>query len=267
MVALMYHDVVDSERHERSGFAGADAALYKLTPVGFDAHLAALARVAPPSPMTATELLGDSRAAARSARPALLLTFDDGGASARDIAERLDRYGWRGHFFVAADRIDTPSFVTSAEIRDLHARGHVIGSHSCSHPLRMAACPPSQLLREWQRSVDILAGITGAPVRAASVPGGHYRAVVARMAAEAGLRVLFTSEPTARAREVDGCLVLGRYTVHRWTSAETVAAVAKGSRLPPLRQAVLWNAKKLTKAACGATYVRIRASLLRAALE
>ena len=47
VVALMYHDVVPAGHEESSGFAGADAARYKLTPEQFDAHLHAIrARVA-----------------------------------------------------------------------------------------------------------------------------------------------------------------------------------------------------------------------------
>ena len=47
VVALMYHDVVPAGHEESSGFAGADAARYKLTPEQFGAHLHAIrARVA-----------------------------------------------------------------------------------------------------------------------------------------------------------------------------------------------------------------------------
>ena len=48
-----------------------------------------------------------------------LLTFDDGGASALRIAEMLARYGWKGHFFITVNRIDSPAFVTSDDIRAL----------------------------------------------------------------------------------------------------------------------------------------------------
>jgi len=73
------------------------------------------------------------------------------------------------------------------QIRDLHQRGHIIGSHSCSHPKRMSFCSRAELLQEWGRSCEILAGILGAPVTVASVPGGFYSRAVAEAAAEAGI--------------------------------------------------------------------------------
>ena len=50
----------------------------------------------------------------------------------------LERYGWPGYFFVATDWIGRPGFLNAAQFRELDSRGHVIGSHSCSYPERMA---------------------------------------------------------------------------------------------------------------------------------
>ena len=74
-----------------------------------------------------------------------LITFDDGGVSAlQTTADLLEKYGWRGVFFVTTDRIGTPTFLNADHVRELHRRGHVIGSHSCSHPERMSCCGPEQ---------------------------------------------------------------------------------------------------------------------------
>ena len=42
MNALMYHDVVPEGAEDTSGFPGRDAALYKVTPRQFEAHLDAI---------------------------------------------------------------------------------------------------------------------------------------------------------------------------------------------------------------------------------
>ena len=42
MTALMYHDVVAAGAEDSSGFPGRDAALYKVTPEMFAAHLDAI---------------------------------------------------------------------------------------------------------------------------------------------------------------------------------------------------------------------------------
>ena len=253
-----------------------------MTVAEFTEHLAAIARVAPGKTLCAEDLLprqGNApRGTALQSRPdgsgepsyvngvGLLLTFDDGGTSAlAPTADLLEKHGWRGHFFMTTDYVGTPGFLSAAQLRDLHARGHVIGSHSCSHPARMALCSREQLLREWRQSREVLAEILGVPVTVASVPGGYYSRAVAEAANEAGIRVLFNSEPTTRLAMVGDCLVVGRYTVYRGMSARAAAALAAGRRLPRWRQAFWWNVKKAAKAVGGRTYLALRERLLRRA--
>jgi peptidoglycan/xylan/chitin deacetylase (PgdA/CDA1 family) len=245
--ALMYHDVVAAGAEDASGFPGRDAALYKVTPALLDAHLDAImkARAAPAD------------------RLDLLITFDDGGVSAMKAADALEKHGLTGHFFVTANYIGTPGFVTRSDIGDLRRRGHVIGSHSCSHPLRMGHCGSAQLVDEWTRSRSTLSDILGEEVHVASVPGGDFAPRVAEAAAGAGYVQLFTSEPTWTRRSAFGLTLIGRFAIQRWTTAEAAAALAAGDRLPCARQAIVWNAKKVTKLVCGERYLRLRRLLLR----
>jgi hypothetical protein len=256
----MYHDVVPDDELDSSGFPGATAGVYKVGRSRFRAQLSAVAKARGDSPILAPELV---RAAPRERIP-FLLTFDDGGVSAHtEVAAELDRLGWRGHFFVTTDLIDRPSFLSREQIRDLHARGHVVGSHSRSHPTRMALCSPAELLEEWRASTEVLAQLLGEPVTTASVPGGYYRRRVAEAAATAGIDALFTSEPTTSCHEVDGCLVIGRYMVQKWTSPEAVAGLAAGALGPRVRQQVLWQSKKAAKRVAGRPYLWARSTLLR----
>src|SRR5207248_3252401 len=151
---------------------------------------------------------------------------------------------------------------TGDDLRELARRGHVVGSHSRSHPLRMGHCSWPQLVDEWTRSRSVLSDILGADVRIASVPGGDFAPEVARSAAEAGFERLFTSEPTADERQLFSVAIAGRYTVQRWTTAATAAALASGDWLPHARQAVLWKAKKLGKRLGGDRYLQVRRLLL-----
>ena len=244
MSALMYHDLVAAGSEDDSGFAGRDAALYKVTPAAFAEHMDAI----------------------RQSVPALhgpRITFDDGGKSGLAAAGMLEARGLRGHFFVTTNYIGTRGFLTEHDIRDLAHRGHAIGSHSCSHPLRMGHCPWTQLLDEWQRSRSILEEIIGGEVRSASVPGGDFTPQVAEAAAKCGLTTLFTSEPTHELRYAFGITLIGRFAIQKWTTAATAAALAAEEWLPCARQAVLWNAKKLTKRVGGERYLQIRRLLLR----
>jgi peptidoglycan/xylan/chitin deacetylase (PgdA/CDA1 family) len=249
-VTLLYHDVVATAEAETSGFSGSSAAHYKLDPDLFRRHLDALAAVVPDPPLLIREN--------REPGSGWCIAFDDGGRTAlAPTADLLETRGWRGHFFITTDVIGTPPFLTASQIRELHRRGHVIGSHSCSHPPRMSACSEEQIRREWQRSRAVLVEILGEPPTTASVPGGFYSRTVARLAAEAGYSVLFNSEPTTGLFRVDNCLIVGRYSVVRTTTPRQAAALVAG-RWPRWRQSIVWNAKKVAKSLARGWYARFR---------
>src|SRR2546423_11100947 len=142
--SIMYHDVVENGDFASSGFPGEGANVYKLRREDFVRHL---------------DAIGDVSCAVTTIRnlslpTPVLLTFDDGGASFHHpIADLLEAHGWRGHFFITTERIGTPGFLGDAEVRDLHRRGHIIGSHSATHPTRMAALTRAALDREWNTSL------------------------------------------------------------------------------------------------------------------
>jgi peptidoglycan/xylan/chitin deacetylase (PgdA/CDA1 family) len=260
--ALMYHDIVPPGAEDSSGFHGVDAALYKVTPDLFEAHLGAITGRLASSARTIQSPPGLPALLDPLDPPAPVLTFDDGGVSAVMAAELLERHGLRGYFFVTVNCIGTSGFVTERDLRVLRSRGHTVGSHSCSHPLRMGHCSWKHLIEEWTRSRAVLGDALGAEVAAASVPGGDFAPIVAEAAAAAGFRYLFTSEPTVRPRTLFGLTIQGRFTIQRWTSAETAAALAAGAWLPWARQAVEWNAKKLGKRLGGERYLQLRKLVL-----
>jgi peptidoglycan/xylan/chitin deacetylase (PgdA/CDA1 family) len=256
MIALLYHDVVETGQADTSGLPGPGAARYKLSPTVFAEHLAALADSLSAPPILAADLAAD-RASKR-----VLITFDDGGVSAAEIAKMLEEHGWRGHFLVTAKYVGTPTFLSAEQIRALHRAGHVIGSHSYSHPARMSYCSWDELVSEWSQSCTILADILGERVTVASVPGGFYSRQVAEAAAQAGIRLLFTSEPTTRAFEVAGCIVVGRYTLYDGMPAAVAAGLV--SRWPGRRwiQSATWKVKKAAKTLGGARYLALRERML-----
>jgi peptidoglycan/xylan/chitin deacetylase (PgdA/CDA1 family) len=253
--SLLYHDVVDDGAWASSGFGGGDAAIYKLTRFAFDAHLDRLATLG----------LAPSLAIAAPAS-GWMITFDDGGASALDaIAPALERRGWRGHFFMTTGWLGAPGFLTSDALRELAARGHIVGSHSKGHPLAMASLSRDELRREWQDSVETLADVLGARPAVASIPGGAYSPLVAITAGEAGLRVLFTSEPTANPWHVGRVTCFGRYAIQRDMTPEIALQLARGDGFTAVRQRIAWNAKKVIKWSCGRVYREFRRRVLATA--
>jgi peptidoglycan/xylan/chitin deacetylase (PgdA/CDA1 family) len=197
------------------------------------------------------------------AHESVLLTFDDGMESSLTIvAPELERFGWRGHFFITTDWIGRTGFLSGQQILELLERGHIVGSHSSSHPHGMWKLSEELLLREWTESRKRLSELLGYEVTIASVPGGYYTPRVAAVAAASGYRVLFTSEPTTKVSNVDGCRVFGRYTARRNTSASAVAAIAAGATWDRWRQAGMWAATKAAKRVAGKWYLPLRNALL-----
>jgi len=252
----MYHDVVP-EQGGRGGFDGEGPDVYAVTTAGFRSHLDAVGAAVGGAPARAADLLEP----AAQPQP-WLITFDDGGASAVPAGAELARRGWAGHFFIVTDLVGTPGFVTWDDVRALAAQGHVIGSHTCSHPTRISACNPAQIADEWSRSVERITAETGTDTISASVPGGYYSPEVGQAAAQTGIRVLFTSQPVPTAKTADGCLLVGRYAIRRNTTASEAASAAAGNTLPWTRQRAAWAGREAVKRATGRHYRRIRSALL-----
>lgn len=249
--SLEYHDVVPDGAWDSSGYPGPAVATYKLGTSRFLEHLDALAGIAGAVGGTVASALegkGDS----------VLLTFDDGGQSQVAIGAMLAERGWRAHIFMVSDRIGTRGFLGRDELRRLHSDGHIIGSHSATHPPMMSAMSPSQIRMEWDRSIGTLQDIIGAPVRVAAVPGGYFNTSVAEGASEAGIDVLFNSEPVTSIGRVGSCRILGRYTLRQADSAAYVRRLVGASPVTRGAQWLEWNARKVVKHFGGMAYLRWR---------
>ena len=238
IVSLLFHDVyADSPRE--SGFQSAAADRYKLSVRDFEAQLYGLA------------------GAPLDAKP-FLITVDDGGVSYYTIiADRLEALGRKGHCFVSTDMIGQRGFLEAAQICELDRRGHVIGSHSASHPSRFSACSVEQMFDEWSRSRDVLENLLGHSVGVASVPGGYYSRRVAATAREAGLRTLFTSAPATATHDEQGIAVMGRFTIRRGHFPDTARRLVSPAPWARYGAWASWNAKGVVKPLLGPAYMRV----------
>jgi peptidoglycan/xylan/chitin deacetylase (PgdA/CDA1 family) len=253
VTSLLFHDVYVSDPAE-SGFSSETANRYKLALADFEAQLAGVATVRADAPMLAGDLVGGS--AARN--PPFLITVDDGGVSYHThIADRLEARGWRGHCFVSTDFIGRRGFLDPGQIRELDARGHVIGSHSASHPVRFSACTLGEMAAEWSRSRQVLEDVLGHGVDVASVPGGYFSRTVARAAREAGIRVLFTSEPVMTVDDRSDCTLVGRFTIRQGDGPEAARRFVEPASWARTGAWLDWNAKGLVKPLLGPSYIRI----------
>ena len=233
-VSLLFHDVFACDPAE-SGFCSPAANRYKLSSREFEAQLRGVGAI------------GKVR-----------LTFDDGGVSYYTlIADALEALGVRGYCFVTTDFVGGQRFLTPAQIRELDARGHVIGTHSASHPLRFSSLSPAQMRREWLQSRLALEDLLGHAVTTGSVPGGYFSRAVAHSAADAGLQLLFNSEPVTSTSAVDGCSIAGRYAIRRGAAPDFSARLTCEAPWRRWVEWASWNAKGVVKPLCGASYPRI----------
>lgn len=159
----MYHDVLPPGKSHPTCLGESAIDVYTLSWSSFLSHLDALEREA------------DGR------RAGWTLTFDDAGSGSLEVARALAARGVEAYFFAATALVGRPRFATADDLRAIQALGHVVGSHSHTHPERLSALSRDAIAREWATSVRMLGEMLGRPVTTASVPGGYSSdAVVGR---------------------------------------------------------------------------------------
>jgi peptidoglycan/xylan/chitin deacetylase (PgdA/CDA1 family) len=213
----MYHEVTDDPT--TSGFQRPGALPYTLTKAAFATHLDAIA-TGPLKPELVSEL--DLGGGGSDRNRHVLLTFDDGGASAMYVADELARRDWKAHFFIVTGRIGERTFLKPADIRMLRSAGHIVGTHSHTHPDIFRRLPRDLMATEWRVSRAILESLLGEPCVTASVPGGDISRIVFESAGEGGIRYLFTSEPLLRPERMGDTWIFGRVILKAGVSAATI---------------------------------------------
>ena len=93
----------------------------------------------------------------RWGRPMVSITFDDGWQSVYDRAlPLLGKHGFRSTQYVNASSIETPNFMTAAEVQQLHDAGHEIAAHSYQH-VDLTSIDADRLDEEMRKSEEALA--------------------------------------------------------------------------------------------------------------
>ena len=119
-----------------------------------------------------------------SKHPAMsyFLTFDDGNSSDAEIAlPLLLEMNCSATFFLIADKINTPGYISSSQARELLAGGMALGSHSVTHQdMRMLSA--SQQREEFVASKMRIEDMIGLPVRYFSFPYGKFNPALLQMA-------------------------------------------------------------------------------------
>ncbi len=237
-IYLMYHDIVTAT-DKSSGFQNESAFQYKVTEDAFEEHVKA------------------------TGGREVVFTFDDGGESFyTKAAPILEKYGRKGVFFIAADYIGTPGFLSKEQIIEMHNRGHIIGSHSCTHPQNMAGMTEEQIKDEWNHSVKVLSEIIGEKVTMASLPNGNSSKKIIEGVKLAGIEELHTSVPTTRKKTENGVMKIGRYVVHDNMTTEDIMRIVDDSSYRN-KMHTRWMILNVVKTVLGGNYKRVKSMFVK----
>lgn len=236
-VVLMYHDIVSSN-DKSSGFQNANAFQYKVEETAFEEQVKALQG------------------------KEVVFSFDDGGVSfLTKAAPILEKYGFKGAFFISTKYIGTPGFLTAELVKELAKRGHIIGSHSHTHPEVFTKLSSEEIIQEWQLSSQVLRDILGDDNYSASIPNGYASKEILDAAFQYGFKTIYTSQPTTKMKSYKSGKLIGRYVVlDGMTTADVVKMVT--SRRCHLKMAVKWHLLYMVKLILGSSYDTVKAKLL-----
>lgn len=174
----------------------------------------------------------------------------------------MEKYGFKGVFFISTKYIGTTGFLTESQIKELSARGHVIGAHSHTHPAFCDAAKMSfeELRYEWQTSIDILNNILGYKINSVSLPNGYSSEFILDSLEELGISNVYTSAPTTHIMKRRTLSIIGRYDVQNRTTLNQVMSIVNCPLVRigyQLKNEILLMAKKVL----GNSYSKIKRNL------
>lgn len=247
-ISFMYHDVFNSDVNE-SGFKNIGAIPYKLKSNDFEHQISLIAEFC------------ESRQIEKNQ---VALTFDDGGESFHSIiAPVLEKYGFFGYFFITTEFIGSRGFMDSKQIIDLQQRGHIIGTHSHTHPKNIAELSITEIDIEWSKSVEILNKILSEKICTASIPGGFYSEKSRISLKKNGINMIFTSIPTHKIKQYQNQYIVGRYTIKKGTTYEDILRLLKNNSLSQFYEYSKWRGLAMIRSLLGNNYYLIREILLK----
>jgi peptidoglycan/xylan/chitin deacetylase (PgdA/CDA1 family) len=128
----------------------------------------------------------DRAAGGEDSESLICLTFDDGNSSDFErVYPALQARKASATFFVVPDWLGRAGFLTRAQVRELHAGGMQVGSHSMTHQ-NLRHAPAAVRQRELTDSRKYLEDLIGAPVTTFAFPYGAESPGAIRAVFEAG---------------------------------------------------------------------------------
>ncbi len=193
----------------------------------------------------------------------VVLSFDDGHQSNYTIAlPILEEFGFRAHFFITTDWLDTPNFLSSLQVHKLHEKGMAIGSHGVTHSF-FSDMETQRIQKELEQSKQTLEQCVSGQITSFSAPGGRVQSTIVRIGREIGYKLFCTSD-FALLTSASLSTSVPRLAVKENTDILTFQKMVHGEiqfmRKQKLKNSVLSGLKKIFG---NATYEKIRGLVLQ----
>jgi peptidoglycan/xylan/chitin deacetylase (PgdA/CDA1 family) len=226
MCVLTLHRVVDGRERD-----------HDVTWASFLALLDTVARLGVPVGTALVPAPGEGPAA-------VALSFDDGTDDHGRVAEELAARGLRGIFFAPAGKLGGAGRLSPGRLRELHALGHVVGSHGFRELRLDEARSSADIDREVGDSKRLLEDIVGAAVPYFAPPGGRMRGPIVPLLAEHGYEAA-RSMTWGIYRPPHGRWAIPSLPVTEFTLARGWIGRALCARTVPFGMRCLWVLKEL----------------------
>ncbi len=167
----------------------------------------------------------------------VLVTVDDAGVgNYKYMYPILEELQLKAVFFVPTafinDRYDRrPTYMNAAQIRELYQSGHIIGSHSHSHPANISLLSHEAVYQEWRQSKSILEDITGVAVTSCSYPGGFYHSAHLDILNRLGYTHVFNSRPSYGYNVQGNMKIVGRFSIEHDITEYGMKAILDHNRI------------------------------------
>jgi len=121
----------------------------------------------------------------------IMITFDDTRLEQYTVArEEMNKYGFKGVFFIMTVSLGRPGYMTREEVKQLADEGNTIGSHTWNHSnVKMYS------ENDWRIQVDkpskLLEEITGRPIQYFAYPFGLWNREALEQIKQRGFKAAF----------------------------------------------------------------------------
>jgi peptidoglycan/xylan/chitin deacetylase (PgdA/CDA1 family) len=104
----------------------------------------------------------------------IMLTFDDTDLDQYTVAApEMNKYGFKGVFFIMTVSLGRPRYMTRAQVKELSDAGHIIGSHTWDHQ-NVKKLKEKDWATQIDKPTKQLEAITGKPVKYFAYPFGLW---------------------------------------------------------------------------------------------